>query len=776
MSTTTVHTPDPYDDHDHRHGHHDGRESNTGMPDATIVPMPRREHGPESQPTVVDGEFTEVRDATDPAADPVTDDSDTNGDADGVREPLPVDLPERSVPRSLDVRVRDAANGQRRSVIAPWLRSRTEFTQTAKWAADHTTHVTAYHTVRLPLYASKLALRAPWGACKAIGYTGAWMLDIEGSPLRQDAVRRGDGELYLKLARERSERVRGRIGVVVFATIATIAGVLVLWGFGPVWAQWLAVAAVLGGLGWLGTPSDKRVAGRAVVTTKAQKLTSDVVVRALASLGIAQINQAVAKGGTGITFPAPIVRDGPGWLATVDLPYGVVVTDIMERRDKLASGLRRPLGCVWPEPESEEHAGRLRLWVGDQDMSQAKPAPWTLAKAGKADIFAPVPFGADQRGRAVSFLLMFANLLIGAMPRQGKTFALRIVLLAAALDPSVQLRIFELKGTGDLSGPGEKCAHHYGTGADDATLEACLESLREVKRELDTRAKTIRELPREVCPENKVTPELARRKGLGLHPVVFAIDECQELFSHPKLGQEAADLCVPIIKRGPALGIMLVLATQRPDAKSLPPAVADNMALRFCLRVMGQVANDMVLGTSAYKNGIRATMFGHKDKGIGLLVGNADDPQITRSAYVDGPDADKIADRARAMRAAAGTLTGYAAGEETLTSVNDGPNLLADLCEVLPAGQDKVWSETVVDRLADLRPEIYGPWAEQDGKTKSTQLAAALKPYGITTSQTWGSGPDGKSGNRRGIARADVLDAYRATQRATDTAAEVNGE
>ena len=742
MTTTTLSTPEPHDN---------GRADATG------------------------GKVLDFR-KTDPATDTATvgdTPTDTatgavNGDVTAVHEHLAVDPPNLFTNPSLDIRIRNAANGKRRPVIAPWLRSRTEFTQTARWAVDHAGHVTAYHAVRLPVYAGTLALRSPVGAVRALGHAGAWMFDLEGSPLRKQAVQRGDTELYLKLARERHERVHGRVWLALFTTVALVAGVLVLWGFAPWWAQWLAVVAVVGGLGKVGTPSDKRIAGRAVVTSKAQKLTSDIVVRALAALGIAQINQAVTKGGSGITFPAPIVRDGPGWLATVDLPYGVVVTDIMERRDKLASGLRRPLGCVWPEPVSEEHAGRLRLWVGDQDMSQAKPAAWPLAKTGKADIFAPLPFGQDQRGRAVSFLLMFANLLIGAMPRQGKTFALRIVLLAAALDPTVQLRIFELKGTGDLSGPGEKCAHHYGTGADDDTLAACLASLREVKAELDTRAKTIRELPREVCPENKVTPELARRKGLGLHPILFAIDECQELFSHPDLGKEAAELCVPIIKRGPALGIMLVLATQRPDAKSLPPAVADNMALRFCLRVMGQVANDMVLGTSAYKNGIRATMFGHKDKGIGLLVGNADDAQIVRSSYVDGPDAERISERARAMRAAAGTLTGHAAGEETLTSADSGPNLLADVCEVLPAGQDKLWSETVVDRLADLRPEIYGPWADQDGKTKATQLAAALKPYGITTGQVWSTGPDGKTGNRRGITRTDVLDAYRATRPTTD--------
>jgi len=47
---------------------------------------------------------------------------------------------------------------------------------------------------------------------------------------------------------------------------------------------------------------------------------------------------------------------------------------------------------------------------------------------------------------------------------------------------------------------------------------------------------------------------------------------------------------------------------------------------------MDHTANDMVLGSGAYKAGIRATTFGPKDNGIGYLVGAADDPQIVRSA------------------------------------------------------------------------------------------------------------------------------------------------
>ncbi|GAB3910978.1 FtsK/SpoIIIE domain-containing protein [Kibdelosporangium lantanae] len=737
--TTTIPTPDPEDPF-------------TGAKVLDFPAPTKSDTDPAANtaPDVVNGTVESVHDTV------------HGDDQHDTETPVLVDTPAVADDRSLVARLNAARTGTRRPVIAPWLASREEFVNTARWALGHAGHTMAYHAVRCPVYAAKLAARSPRGLFRGIGVTANWWLDAEGRALRSDAVNKGDAETYIKL---KNVKPRGRGWVVLLGLCVLTAGTLVLFGYAPAghrfsacpppsrcWAGWAATPTGPWSADAPWSPPRRRNSPATSWSAPCPHSASPRSTRPWARAGAGSPSRPRSPA----TAPAGAPRSTcpTAWWSPTSWSAGT--------SSRPACGA--PWG-VWPEPVTEEHAGRLVLWVGDQDMSQAKTGAWTLAKSGQADIFKPLPFGQDQRGRAVAFLLMFANLLIGAMPRQGKTFALRIVLLAAALDPTVQLRIFELKGTGDLSGPGEKCAHHYGTGADDDTLAACLASLREIKAELDTRAKTIRELPREVCPENKVTPELARRKGLGLHPVVFAIDECQELFSHPELGKEAEALCVPIIKRGPALGIMLVLATQRPDAKSLPPAVADNMSLRFCLRVMGQVANDMVLGTSAYKNGIRATMFGHKDKGIGLLVGNADDPQIVRSAYVDGPQADKISERARAMRAAAGTLTGHAAGEETLASAaNDGPNLLADICEVLPAGQDKVWSETVVDRLADLRPEVYGPWAEQDGKTKATQLAAALKPYGITTSQVWAAGPDGKNGNRRGITRADVIDAYRATR------------
>ncbi|MQA06831.1 MAG: cell division protein FtsK [Streptosporangiales bacterium] len=705
----------------------------------------------EDHPTAAGPNPAAARDHTDAVRGGGPDSGEDEGDED---QPQPVDPPQERQRRDLPTRAR--AEEKRSPVLPPWLRDWQELRLLVGWLAGYVWHKLRYHGARIPVYLLRLAGYTPRGIARTLRAVSGWLSDAEAAPLRREAVDRNAFDEYMHLAKLRRDRLTFRsmlaappaIVVVVVLVTALTAGVLVT-------AAALVAAAVVFGL--IGAPADKPVFGRAVATAKAPRLTSDLIVRALAALGIAQINAAVGPKGTGISFPAPIVRDGPGWRAEIDLPYGVTVTDIMDRRDRLASGLRRPLGCVWPAAATDEHEGRLVLWVGDTDLAKAKPAAFPLAKQGQADLFGPIPFGTDQRGRPVTLPLMFANILIGAMPRMGKTFALRVVLLACALDPTAELRLFELKGTGDL-GPLEPVAHHYASGADDETLQACMASLREIHKELNTRAKTIRKLPRDVCPENKVTPDLAARRSLGLHPIVVAIDECQELFSHPDFKDEADRLATAIIKRGPAMGIMLVLATQRPDAKSLPTGVSANAGIRFCLRVMGQVENDMVLGTSMYKNGVRATTFTAKDKGIGYLVGADDDPIIARSYYIDGPAADSIAARARSLRERAGTLSGHAIGEVTTDEDAQRHSLIDDLAAVLAAGEDKVWSETLCDRLAGLRPDIYDGWAP-------AQLAAALKPYGITTRQVWGTDPaTGAGRNRYGVHRADIVTAIRNRQ------------
>ena len=60
--------------------------------------------------------------------------------------------------------------------------------------------------------------------------------------------------------------------------------------------------------------------------------------------------------------------------------------------------------------------------------------------------------------------------------------------------------------------------------------------------------------------------------------------------STPEHRAEIEAICTDLTKRGPALGIIAMFGTQRPDAKSLPTGISADAVLRFALKVVGQLA------------------------------------------------------------------------------------------------------------------------------------------------------------------------------------------
>ncbi len=109
----------------------------------------------------------------------------------------------------------------------------------------------------------------------------------------------------------------------------------------------------------------------------------------------------------------------------------------------------------------------------------------------------------------------------------------------------------------------------------------------------------------------------------------------------------------------------MMLATQRPDAKSIPTGIRANAVLRMCLKVMGQIENDMVLGTSAYKQRHPGHHVRLRGQGrSSTSPARAARPASCRGQKLDGPggqgDRRPRPDHARA----AGRLTGYALGED----------------------------------------------------------------------------------------------------------------
>ncbi|MCX5014784.1 FtsK/SpoIIIE domain-containing protein [Streptomyces sp. NBC_00555] len=660
-------------------------------------------------------------------------------------------------PNLPDPKVREE---KRKPVLAGWLTNRRDFAATARHAGANLGYAALFHGVRMPVYAGRLALMSPRGACRFIASTNRWVWDREAAPLRDFAVRTEDVDEYMRLAKLRQGRIRLRGLFTLVAAVFGLGFALWLYVLAPVYLYAFGAGGLLL-LGLAGQQPDAPVIGPAVLKTELQKMTGSIVLRGLDSIGNAKISAAIKKGGdmNGLRFTSEIVRDGPGYRADLDLPYGVTPEDIMEARKPLASGLRRKVGCVWPAPDPTEHEGRLILWVGDKPMNETTKPAWPLLKSGQVDLFKPVVFGNDQRMRDVSVTLMFAAVVVGSIPRMGKTFLMRLLLLIAALDPRAALYAFDFKGTGDFSALEPVC-HRYRAGEEDEDIEYVVQALRELKDELRRRAKVIKSLPRSRCPESKVTPELASDKTLGLHPIVVGLDECQVPFEHEKYGQEIEDICTDITKRGPALGIVGMFGTQRPDAKSLPTGISANAVLRFALKVMGQPANDMILGTSMYKAGYRATMFSRSDRGICWMAGEGDDPRIVASAFVDAVAAEQVVARARKMRDEYGNVTGHAIGKGPETTA--GLDILTDVLAVLPDGEDAVWCERIAARLTGLRPDAYAGW-------KGENVTAALRPWGIKPGQVWGQDEAGEGKNRRGIKRADITTTI--TRRDADRAA-----
>ena len=218
----------------------------------------------------------------------------------------------------------------------------------------------------------------------------------------------------------------------------------------------------------------------------------------------------------------------------------------------------------------EEHEGRLDLWIGFSDMSKMPAPTWPLLKSGQADMFGDIPFGTDPRGRPVTSGLFEMNWLIGAAPGQGKTSTVRVLACAAALDPLCDMWIHELAGKGDLEplaqGLPPVRLRAWTTRPSPTPPSRCGCSApswsagRRVLKRLSTGAagRTARS-PASWPPGSRCGCARSWASSMSART-------CSRTRS---TAPQAAEDAAYVIRLGRAYGIILVLATQRPDAKML---------------------------------------------------------------------------------------------------------------------------------------------------------------------------------------------------------------
>jgi len=589
--------------------------------------------------------------------------------------------------------------------------------------------------LRVPTYLKRLVGYAPrgvWVVGRVLWAAVSAARDRRSFDAMIDATTASGGGIGV-LYRARRDYYRRLLYVTVFVFVVAVVVVSQVWALwsGVGWGARLGlVSGLLLLLGWVGHLNQPVPILDPVYTMGVPPaLTRDLIIDALDSLGIAKLAAAIKEDPVhAVRQYSPVTRSGAGWEVDLELPSGVTVEDVVKRRGQLASGLKRPLGQVWPGQVAAQHPGRLLLYVADESMADRKLGSWPFTHSGVTNVFEPIQIGVAADGTPVSPVLMFVGGVIGAVPRMGKTAALRLLTLSAALDPRCRIFIADLKGGGDFLAL-EPVADELIIGDEEDDIARALKMLRAMRAEMRKRYKAFREMDRNLAPDAKITSELADR----IPPVFLAVDECQMWFDHLEHGKELMELATDLVKRGPAVGIMTWWATQRPDKDSLPSGIRDNIGLRLAMRVTAQIPNDMILGTGAYKAGIKATAFTRQDLGIGYLVGEAEEAIITQMFYVDNVDATRIVARAVAARA----------DQDDLFDVDDaGVMTLAErVLAVWPEARTRVWTVTLVDLLAGRWPAEFADWTP-------TRLGTALN---IKATQIKKNGK-----NRQGYLLADI--------------------
>ncbi|TDP91826.1 FtsK/SpoIIIE domain-containing protein [Labedaea rhizosphaerae] len=488
---------------------------------------------------------------------------------------------------------------------------------------------------------------------------------------------------------------------------------------------WLVAAAFEGrdrtpGVGWLVRP-DRDDAGSWV--------DERMISRALAHLGITPLNKFFKDGGE-LVYTVPARKDGDGTAAQIRLPLGVTADMVAGRRSQLAANLGRASLETWPTKGEED--GVLDLWVADKGVLRGSAGDWPLLHDGQSDVFEGVPFGLTQRGLVINAPLIGVNWLVGGRPGQGKSSALRTLMLGAALDLTVELWAFVMGESPDFD-PFQPRLARYRMGADDAVAEAATQALADLLEEMERRGRVLGEQPGR---PPKVSRKLADKPGLGLHPLVCAIDECHELFQHHRFGKKAAELAVRLIRRGRKYGIVLLLATQSPTKDSIPREITRNVSCGVAFSVADQVANDGLLGSGKYAAGIRATELRiNTDRGTCVAVGITDETfELVRTFYVpfeDGTDdVSPVIARAMALIEDAGHSVASSARAAIEPAQPVAPDHLADIAEVMQ-GERRVRTQVVLTRLSTHNPDHYEGWTFRD-------LTAALADHGITARKAHG--------------------------------------
>jgi S-DNA-T family DNA segregation ATPase FtsK/SpoIIIE len=653
--------------------------------------------------------------------------------------PLDEETPAPRQPVFVDVTAKTA---DVKPIIPASLRGWDNIKAYARYHAGLNMRRVGYHAARtLQIYLPLMLFWSVVGVFRLVGRQLRWWWHPELSALEQQAAEKGDLDTGPRISAQVSAARKARFWALFAELVGLVIATLLLWYAAP---RWAAVAVIVLALPWLahvGRPKTAPIVRPAVVTYRFRRINSDVVLRAYYAAKLGREDKPDDQ----IKFGGQMTRDAKetGSMVKVILPFGGTFADVMKAKDKIASGLDVASQQVFLTPDRQSERAH-ELFVTDRDPLAISVGRTDMLDCKPRNIWRPIKLGRDERDRLVTLLLLWNSILIGAMPRRGKTFFVRLILLFCALDPWVKI----LGADGKKSSDYDKMrlvAHRWVTGdapnpRDNDPLEHLEDMLDEVLAHIAEVNEILSGLPVEMCPEGKLTEQLARDPRYpALRVWVLAGEEFQVYFEteDQDYNKRIAHKWGRIMAQGPSAGVILLDSSQKPsgvgagDVGRLFNRFRDNHQVRFALRCGNRIVSEAVLGGDAYSEGYDASALpigdgsnGTNDyRGVGILYGASDQTPMVRTFLADHTDAEKILIAARKLREQYGTLSGDAAGE---TVEREHRDVMADARSVFYAGEARISWPELAARMAAEMPEHYADL------TPDT-ISAQLRGLGVTS-------------------------------------------